>query len=384
MISLALRLRRSRGLSLVELMVALAVGLLLMAGAISIFLSNKRTYQVTEDLSRLQENARFALDTMMRDLRMAGNVGCGNNLDAVNNIAIDTATDPRGVLWDLGLPGAGAETGVGLEGINNVVIGTSTWSPSNDALLTLPAAIVAGTDAVTVRYLAGPGRRVTADSAGTAITVETPPGVMAGELAGVVDCASGVLFQVAAASGSSITAADSLTRSFEAAPVNQPYPSVAPFRAARYYIGTGTVGGNSRSLYRQTMRWQDTNGNGTPDAGEFVVADDELVEGVEDLQVLYGIDTNGDERPDSYVTAGSGNLDSAAEWRRVVSLRLGLLLRTVAEFGTETDGRAYDLFSGQAFANLGACGGAPGCVDPPDLRVRRRVFSSTVFLRNRT
>jgi len=345
---------------------------------------------VTDDLSRLQENARFALETTLRDLRMAGNVGCGNNLNTVSNVVFNAATDPAGVLWDFGIPSSaravgGLEAGVGIEGIDNASA-ASIWSPSNDGALDPPASIVAGTDAVTVRYLAGPGRRVTAESGGTTITVAAPAGVLNDEVAGIVDCSSGVIFRVnGTPTGSGgVTANASLIRSYEAAPVNQIYPSVSPFRAVRYYVGTGSAGGNSRSLYRQSLRWQDTNGNGAPDPGEFQAVDDELVEGVDDLQMLYGVDLNGDEQPDSYVTAGSANLDSAAEWRRVVSVRVGLLLRTVDEYGGETDARAYDVFTGRAFANLAACGAAPGCVDPPDLRVRRRVFSTTIFLRNRT
>jgi len=62
--------RINRGLSIVELMVAVTIGLLLMGGAISIFVSNKNTYEITDDLSRLQENARYAIATMARDIRM--------------------------------------------------------------------------------------------------------------------------------------------------------------------------------------------------------------------------------------------------------------------------------------------------------------------------
>jgi type IV pilus assembly protein PilW len=60
-------------------MVAITLGLVLTAAALSIFLSNRQSYEVTETLSRLQENARFGLDSMIRDLRAAGYFGCVPN-----------------------------------------------------------------------------------------------------------------------------------------------------------------------------------------------------------------------------------------------------------------------------------------------------------------
>jgi type IV pilus assembly protein PilW len=58
-------------MTLIELMVALAIGAFLMLGAVTVFMQSRTTFRVTETLSRLQENARFALDTMEPDIRMA-------------------------------------------------------------------------------------------------------------------------------------------------------------------------------------------------------------------------------------------------------------------------------------------------------------------------
>lgn len=60
------------GLSLVELMVAMALGLLLMTGVIQVFLSSRQTYAANEAMGRLQENGRFALEFIARSARMAG------------------------------------------------------------------------------------------------------------------------------------------------------------------------------------------------------------------------------------------------------------------------------------------------------------------------
>ena len=63
--------RQQHGMTLIELMVALAIGAFLMLGAVTVFMQSRTSFRVNEALSRLQENARFALDSMEPDIRMA-------------------------------------------------------------------------------------------------------------------------------------------------------------------------------------------------------------------------------------------------------------------------------------------------------------------------
>jgi len=63
---------RQKGLSLVELLIAMLLGLLLTAGALQMMLSSQVIYQTTDTLSRIQENGRFALNFLAKDIRMAG------------------------------------------------------------------------------------------------------------------------------------------------------------------------------------------------------------------------------------------------------------------------------------------------------------------------
>ncbi len=67
-----MNIRRQTGLSLVELMIALVVGLLLLGGVIEIFVANKQTYRMAGASARIQENARFATEILGRYLRIAG------------------------------------------------------------------------------------------------------------------------------------------------------------------------------------------------------------------------------------------------------------------------------------------------------------------------
>ena len=70
--NLTITRRTQLGLSLIELMVAMALGLLLMTGVIQVFLSSRQTYAANEAMGRLQENGRFALEFVARSARLAG------------------------------------------------------------------------------------------------------------------------------------------------------------------------------------------------------------------------------------------------------------------------------------------------------------------------
>ena len=70
-----LKLSKQRGLTLIELLIAMLIGTLLILGATSMFIANKRVYKEVDYQGRLAENARFAMEMMTRDLRMAGFVG---------------------------------------------------------------------------------------------------------------------------------------------------------------------------------------------------------------------------------------------------------------------------------------------------------------------
>ncbi len=65
-----------RGLSLIELMIAMTLSLLVAAAMIALFANSKETYNMNESLARLQENGRFAMSLMSRDLRWADYRAC--------------------------------------------------------------------------------------------------------------------------------------------------------------------------------------------------------------------------------------------------------------------------------------------------------------------
>lgn len=68
--------RAACGFSLVELMIAMAIGVTLVLGVTQIFLAGRQSFVVQQKTAVLQENARFALSRISRDLRQAGMFGC--------------------------------------------------------------------------------------------------------------------------------------------------------------------------------------------------------------------------------------------------------------------------------------------------------------------
>lgn len=96
--------RRQLGMTLIEIMIALLIGAFLLGGVMQIFVSSQQTNRMQESLSRLQENGRFALEFISKDIRRAGYWGCllpsspdvdiaGTNDNTANGDNIDDGTD---------------------------------------------------------------------------------------------------------------------------------------------------------------------------------------------------------------------------------------------------------------------------------------------------
>jgi len=108
-----MKLNKQRGVSLVELMVSITIGLILIAGVLSIFMSSKVTYFANEKTARLQENGRVALDLLMHDVRSAGYMGCARAVPFTS-----TLNAPTSLLWNYEIPLQGFESD-----------GAGAWAP---------------------------------------------------------------------------------------------------------------------------------------------------------------------------------------------------------------------------------------------------------------
>ena len=213
---------RSRGFSLVELLVAITIGAIILAGAITLFVNNRDTYKTTNELSRLQETARYALGMMVKDIRMAGYFGCADRLDTVtdnNGAAAGDLWNPANPIegWEggvagnylpsnvAGVPGAG---GAGFGSFVDNIADNPGATDGDDGWVLALGGIVP--DSITLRYLAGNmndavgaagilDNQVTVDAtngAGSVITVDSAVGFSVNQVAAITDCGGSDVFQI--------------------------------------------------------------------------------------------------------------------------------------------------------------------------------------------
>ena len=91
-------INQQQGVTLIELMISLVISMILMLGVVGLYVTSKRGYVLQDDLARQQENARFSLDTLMHDIRMAGYSPTGNFVGDPINLA--TTADGGGTASD--------------------------------------------------------------------------------------------------------------------------------------------------------------------------------------------------------------------------------------------------------------------------------------------
>ncbi|CAD2256086.1 PilW family protein [Xanthomonas arboricola pv. juglandis] len=323
------RLRVS-GVSLIELMIALVIGLVLMLGILQVFAASKTAYRLSEGLARTQENARFAIDYLQRDVRMAGHFGCVSdqshlqNADALQSNFASNAD--QALNFKVSIQGYEAN---GTAPSDSVTLGAPTggWSPG------LPTSIsalspLAGSDIVVLRFLSPQGTPVNTVATGastTKFTVSparwvafTQDGVANPQLFGVADCTYADVFQASATSASTgeVTVAKAISR-YSAQPTGQ--TNLYRAESLVYYVATNS--GGEPALFRARY-------------GGAGYTSEELVEGVESLQFIYGQDRITDltvNPPSGYIDVQNtaATLGSvAAQWRRVGSVQIGLLMRS--------------------------------------------------------
>lgn len=303
--------RRQRGLTLVELMVAVAIGLFLVAVMGTIFLGSKGTFVSQDTMARLQENGRFAMDTIGADLRMAGFRGCfskGRTLDVKNVL-----NGPTRALYDFG---------VGISVSRNV--GGSTWSPVLDAAISglSPAPNAAG-HVITVRRPIGTGQALIAamSSNTAALSVSVPSSFQKGDLLLVTDCGGAAVFQASNAdvgtTGSieHVAGTAGLTPDMSTSDLSRTYAHdalVYRMQAITYYLAPSARPGKTGVM----ALWAFAN-----PSYDGTVQPAELVTGVERMAVSLGIDTDGDQNANQYLAP-----DAVTDWTTVVSARIDLLL----------------------------------------------------------
>lgn len=315
------RPRAMRGVTLVELMVSLALGMVLTLASLNVLIANRTTADINERLSRVQESSRIAFELMARDLREAGSTGCGqhNRIVSVLNSTAWWADWPTG----------------GLQGIESTAALPSGVTTTRTA----------GTDALIVSGVFGNGVTVHRQPSANAASIQlnrSNHGIASNDIVLICDNVQGTIFQVSNANASTNTIVHNTgsgTPGNCTKKLGFPRPSpcatnsgtdyvynknaiVHRFLSAAWYVATGSNG--RPALFRRQLNL---------DAQE-------VVPDVVDLEVQYRLPDN-----NNYIDASA-----VTDWTQVTAARLALTLNDR---------------------------------DPADPQALQRTFTQTIALRNR-
>lgn len=348
--------RRSAGLTLIELMVAMVLSLLLMGGVLTIFASTKTTSQLQSGLATVQENGRHALHLLVRDIRGAGFTGCGGIEPTMTNVIAKN--------W----PGK-TKTFEGEE----VIWGIDDFDPTdpNKEDPVQPYNAVPGTDVVRVRGAGDGVAGLVGNTVAVNANIQTTKVnhlIKEKSLVLITDCQSADYFRATNVSngGGKTTIAHACSDN-EPSPcfLSKPYGQdafILKYRSNTYFI-RDTLRTNSAGQPILGLFWRDeTKVSASFPKGE----EQELVDGVEDMQITYGVDTDGNGFVDRFMDAGA--VESGSLWQNVLAVQIALLMSSVDNASSTP---VPYTFVGVASTPV-----------VPDLRLRQEMVS-TVTLRNR-
>ena len=320
--------RSQLGITLIELMIALVIGLLATGAMLKVYVDSSRLYRFNEGLARIQENGRFATEFIRRDARVAGFWGCNHGASLTNRI--DSEPDYPDI------------TGTNNDGLNEA--DSITFSGAGNSVATVSS------------------NMTTPDSD---IPISSTENFELGEALLISDCETADIFQLTSieGSGSNQTLIHDTGNTSE--DLSKAYAAGSRLYRVQKTIFCIAPGADStQPSLRQLVN--PTSVQTCQDHG------DELVEGIENMQVLFGEDTdanddgtNSDGTANRYVSFGASGL----KMNRVVSVRIFLLARSLNDNLT-TEASPYYFVD-------------PEAIIPTDKRLRK-VFTTTITLRNKT
>jgi type IV pilus assembly protein PilW len=360
---------RSAGLSLIELLVAVTIGVVLIFGAAQVYVDSSKTYAINESTARLQETTRYAISVLEPDIRMANYWGLVNSANLVAGNAPQhnpdgTAATPSslgGTAATTCGPNFGLDLQTYIEGTNNSY--TATCTPFGTAM---PNA-----DTITIRRASTVLDNAQAATGPLRICSTRTSGLL------VTDSTSDICTEVAVDS------------------------QINDLIVNMYYVDQTSSQAGVPSLRRWHLIPPDPL-HATPD-----FQDQEIVPGVEDLQIQYGVDPTGG----SGVTAGAATqyLDAGTQLTnllngtttgtpaQIVSVRVWILARADTPEVGFSDDRVYEY--GDRLQGNGTTGDLTSAADinkayQPSLsadksftsvmRYRRLLISRTILIRNAT
>lgn len=312
------------GMTLVELMIAMALSLILSGAIVSVFVNNSHSFNQDENVLRLQDDARHALHEVALEISMAGHYADLLVPDAVtpdDALSISVDCGPTGELnWMYRTTEVGSDNTQSIIAIDNATNAKVAAAHSCFEA----GEVLEGTDVVAIKRVAG-------------ATAAAPTG---GRVYLRTNGTVGLLYQAP----------------WPAAPtIVVPAPRADwEYRPSVFYIRqfANVAGDGIPTLCKKVLQ-----GTG-PSMGTECLAT-----GIEDLQIEYGIDATEDGNPNMYIPD-----PTLAQMQSVVTARISLLART-AEIDTRyTNEKTFTISNAPAYT--------------PDDSFHRRVFSTTVAVQN--
>jgi len=360
---------KQRGLSLIELMVAMLIGVVLISGAAKVYVDSKGAYGANESVARLQETARYAMSVIEPDVRMSNFWGLLKGAAVISNQAAQTVGTPAAAVASsaaINICGRNfaVDLNTNLQGDNNAyIISTNAKQAGCDSLPDITTGVawtttpVVTADTLTVR------RASIFDSAPTVGQLQICSSRIAGRL----------IADGSACGNAAVGLADAAANS----------------KLENLIVDTYYVDQNSQqqaglpSLRRKTV---------TTVAGVMQFRDQEVIAGVEDMQVQFGIDPLGN----TGVATRYVNPNGVPAGAQIVSVRVWLLVRADAPENNFYDSRIYQygdrLQATGVTGNLNAAADAGKAYQPSlsadvsyatgPARVRRLLISRTIQVRN--
>lgn len=333
---------RQLGISMVEILIALVISLFLLGGIVQVYIGNKASYTFTDAIGRIQENGRFAMDTLTQDLRMAGFWGCAT-FDPDDPANITNNLDPNGPGYDPAL--------------YDFILQGMIEGTENDGLN--------GSDSVTLRgskpmqVNVHPPYNV---STSAMLHVTANDSVQPGDIVMVSNCRGADIFQVTNTTNSTDANQNALVHNTGTGEPGNYNPSNC--QGGNAHCLSQTYGSDAGLFEMQTVTYSIAAGaSGEPALWRSENGINlELIEGIEQMQVLYGLDTDNDKFPNQYVIS-----TAVPDMFDVISVRVMLLVRSDTDFIAEAN-QGYTFNSNNITA--------------ADRRLRQ-VFTTTIALRNR-
>ncbi len=349
------------GFSLVELMIAMVVGLLLISGMITVFAGTKRSSQLNSSMAMMQEHGRFALNSMVSDVRMAGFQGC---VDSQVKARIRATEAPTA---DFSLSSVSS----------SLIESDGSWTPAPPLNFVPPDDIgepVAGTHALSVQFGSPETRSIlpmASVSNDVVIDGNLPAIVTTGDLALISNCQVADIFKVTQAANGVLQHA-AIGNSGDNR-LSAPYGRAANdrarvmrFEANIYYVGntqrTSAEGDPVHALYRQSWPYD------RPPV--------EVVEGISNLKIRLGYRDALGSGDVEYVDPQDGNPAGS----RIESVEIGLLMQSFDQIARTADNATYLLAGNPIQPATTLNDQATSYVADRRLRL---AFGSTVSIRNR-